>query len=152
APPPVNNQPYNQAPPPVNNQPYNQAPPPQYDQSYQNGATVESEYDKQAKLPFILGIVGLVSNGVGLLGFICCCWYIPQIVALVVGIIGMVKANKMQSDLCLVSPENQQKMKNGKTMCLISTILGAVGIVLLTILTIAGVAASMSEGLSEYLD
>lgn len=149
-PPPVNNQPYGQTPPPVNNQPYGQTPPPQYDATGANG--MESEYDKGAKLPFTLGIVGLVANGVGLLGFFCCCWYIPQIVALIVGIIGMVKANKMQSDLYLIAPENQQKMKNGKTMCLISTILAAVGIVLLTILMIAGVAASMSEGFSEYLD
>ena len=168
-PPPADNQPYNQVPPPADNQPYNQVPPPagnqvppqygnpstpppQYDQSYQGGGAVESEYDKQAKLPFTLGIVGLVSNGVGLLGFFCCCWYIPQLVAIIVGIIGMVKAKKMQNELYLVTPENQQKMKTGNTMCLVSLILGAVGIVLLTILMILGVAAGMSEEFANYLE
>ena len=151
-PPPVNNQPYGQTPPPMNNQPYSQTPPPQYDQSYQGGVAEESEYDKAAKVPFTLGIVGLVSNAVGLIGAFCCCWYIPQIVAIIVGIVGMVKANNLQKDLFLIAPENQQKMKNGKTMCLASLIIGIVGIVLLTILVIAGVAAGMSEELSDYLD
>ena len=140
----------NQTPPPQYN---NQTPPPQdYGQTYSGAPVEESEYDKKAKLPFTLGITGLVANGVGLLGFFCCCWYVPQIVAIIVGIIGMVKANGMQKDLFLVSPENQQKMKNGKTMCLISLILGAVGVVLLTILMICGVLAGMSEELSEYMD
>ncbi|MCR4646448.1 MAG: zinc-ribbon domain-containing protein [Oscillospiraceae bacterium] len=148
----------NQTPPPQYNNPtpppqFTQTPPPQATgQSYSGTPAEENEYDKQAKLPFTLGIVGLVANGVGLLGFACCCWYIPQIVAIVVGIIGMVKANGLQKDLFLISPENQQKMKNGKTMCLVSLILGAVGIVVLTILMICGVLAGMSEGITEYLE
>ena len=113
-PPPVS-QPAEQTPPPQYGNPSTpppqygnpSTPPPQYDQSYQNGAATESEYDKQAKLPFTLGIVGLVSNGVGLLGFFCCCWYIPQLVAIIVGIIGMVPVKKMQNDLYLVTLENQ---------------------------------------------
>lgn len=149
-PPPVNNQPYNQAPPPQFNNP---TPPPQnYDQTYQGGVAAESEYDKQAKVPFTLGIVGLVANGVGLLGALCCCWYIPQLVAIIVGIVGIVKANNMQKDLFLIAPENQQKMKNGKTMCTISLILGIVGIVALTLMVILGFAAGMSESMMDYIE
>ena len=43
-------------------------------------------------------------------------------------------------------------MKTGHTMCLVSLILGAVGIVLLTILMILGVAAGMSEEFANYLE
>ena len=161
-PPPAGGQSFNQVPPPVNNQPYGQTPPPQqfgnpapqpqYDQSYQGGAAEESEYDKAAKVPFTLGIVGLVANGVGLIGVFCCCWYIPQIVAIIVGIIGMVKTNNLQKDLFLIAPENQQKMKNGKTMCLISLILGIVGIVVLTLMVVLCFAAGMSEEMMDYIE
>lgn len=141
-------------------QPYGQVPPPQnmgYGTpqptpvpSYGMPEPV-NEYDKRANTSMVMGILGLVSNFIGLVGLFCCCMFIPQIAAIVFGIIAMVKASKLKPDLYLLSETGKKKRSAGNIMGIISLILGIIGLLLLCAMMVLGIMGSLDyDNLGEF--
>lgn len=91
-----------------------------------------AEYEKKANTVQTLGIVALICSIV--IGFCCCVLPGP-----IVGIVGLVKANALQGDMYLLSPEGQKKVNTGKMLCIIAVVLGALGLLFNIILMATGV-------------
>ena len=124
------------------NQPnYGQTPPPSgspYGGNYSNIPDPTSEYETEASNVMTLGIIALILSVV--IGFCCCALPGP-----IVGIVGLVKNNKLKDSLYLVSEDGQKKANLGKILCIIAIVLGA-----LAILANIGVVASGT--LTELMD
>ena len=121
---------------------YNQNP---YDNTgYHNMAGVDPELEKKASTIKTLGIVSIVTSFV----LMCCC----TIVGPVVGIIGLVQANNLNQSINMLSPQAQDNLKNGKLMCIIGIVLGAIGIFVNIILSATGATEAFWEGFQEGLE
>lgn len=108
--------------------------PAQYEPNLTNGKDIE----KEANTVWILGIVGLiVSIVIGL----CCC----AIPGPIISGIGFFKARGLEGSVGLLSQEGQNKLKNGRLMCIIALIISAVGIIANIVLMATGALSSILE-------
>ena len=142
-----NGYPQNPNPSPDYNQNYNQQnqnPYNGYPNNYNNMAGVDPELEKKASTIKTLGIVSIVTSVV----LMCCC----TIVGPVVGIVGLVQANNLNQSMNMLSPQSQDNLKNGKLMCIIGIVLGAIGILVNIILSATGATDAFWEGFQEGLE
>lgn len=76
------------------------------------------EQEKEAQTIMTLGLVALI------VGFCCC-----AIVGPICGGIGLSKYNKIQSDLGMLSEDAQKKANNGRILCIIGIVVGAISMI-----------------------
>lgn len=108
---------------------------------YTNMADPAADIEKQAGTIQTLGIVGLILTVV--LTFCCCC----PVPGPVVGIVGLVKYNKLKDSLYMLSEDGQKKANLGKILCIVSIALIALGIIWDIIVYATGMAGSILEEL-----
>ncbi len=118
--------------------PYGQSNPNPYGGQPMGYMDPSAEYEKKANTVQTLGIVALICSIV--IGFCCCVLPGP-----IVGIVGLVKANALQGDMYLLSPEGQKKVNTGKILCIIAVVLGALGLLFNILMMATGFTESMMD-------
>ncbi len=100
----------------------------------QGQANLDPEVEKRANTVKTLGIFSLVSF------FVCCSCLSP-----ILAIIGIVKANGLNTVTHMMSEESQKSVKLGKTLCIVSLILGILG-------TLGGFVTTFLPALIGYME
>ena len=107
---------------------------------YTNMADPAADIEKQAGTIQTLGIVGLIVSIV--VGFCCCALPGP-----IVGIVGLVKFNKIKDSLYMLTEAGQKKANTGKILCIVAIVLGALAIISNIVLMSTGALSNMMEEL-----
>lgn len=124
----------------MNQNPYEQNP---YGQNYNqfDYNQTDPELEKRAGTVKTLGIVSTVLGAISL----CCC----PIAAPIVGAIGLVKANNLQSSFGMLSPQGQKNVNTGKICAIIGIVLGILGFIANLILQYSGFYESLVESMAS---